>query len=213
VCLCVCSFPFVVFHSSAVSKMSSFLVTALVTIGLLGLWNSEASSVAAAGAAGTGSYRIRSRPPPGTTHQQPSRSSSTGMSRNNNNWQDVYIAGFLALSDHEIEAPLGQGVMPAITLALRHLANISFLHDYRLRLLYNDTQVLHPHRSFPLFSMMTALWQFPSSALSDDWAIKKKKRPNTKTRMKAPTHPPLCARSSCIFRRVSESGQKGETSI
>jgi hypothetical protein len=50
----------------------------------------------------------------------------------------------LALSDHEIEAPLGQGVMPAITLALRHLANSSFLHDYRLRLLYNDTQVLHP---------------------------------------------------------------------
>ncbi len=211
-CLCVCSFPFVVFHSSAVSKMSSFLVTALVTIGLLGLWNSEASSVAAAGAAGTGSYRIRSRPPPGTTHQQPSRSSSTGMSRNNNNWQDVYIAGFLALSDHEIEAPLGQGVMPAITLALRHLANISFLHDYRLRLLYNDTKVLHPHRSFPLF-------------FDDDGALavplersirrlgNKKKRSNTITRMKAPTHPPLCARSSSIFRRVSESGQKGEASI
>lgn len=65
-----------------------------------------------------------------------SRSSSGGGS----NWQDVYIAGFLALSDHEIEAPLGQGVMPAITLALRHLANSSFLHEYRLRLLYNDTQ-------------------------------------------------------------------------
>ncbi|EFX81964.1 gamma-aminobutyric acid B receptor, partial [Daphnia pulex] len=127
--------------------MSSFLVTAIVTltIGLLGVWDSEASSssvaAAAAAAAGTGSYRIRSRPPPGTTHQQPSRSSSTGLSRNSNsNWQDVYIAGFLALSDHEIEAPLGQGVMPAITLALRHLANSSFLHDYRLRLLYNDTQ-------------------------------------------------------------------------
>jgi hypothetical protein len=151
----VCRFSFL-FSSFVVSsfnrqKMSSFLVTAIVTltIGLLAVWDSEASSsssmAAAAAAAGTGSYRIRSRPPPGTTHQQPSRSSSTGLSRNSNsNWQDVYIAGFLALSDHEIEAPLGQGVMPAITLALRHLANSSFLHDYRLRLLYNDTQVLHP---------------------------------------------------------------------
>ena len=131
---------------------SSFLVTAIVTmIGLWGVWDSDAA------AAGTGSYRIRSRPPPGTTHQQPSRSSPTGMSRNNNsnnnnNWQDVYIAGFLALSDHEIEAPLGQGVMPAITLALRHLANISFLHDYRLRLLYNDTQVLLPTSHHPVGS-------------------------------------------------------------
>ncbi|KAI9555104.1 gamma-aminobutyric acid B receptor [Daphnia sinensis] len=123
--------------------MTSLLqvITTVTMIGFL-IWNCAA--VAAAAAAGTTSYRIRSRPPAGTTHQ--SRSSSTGVSRSggggggNGNWQDVYIAGFLALSDHEIEAPLGQGVMPAITLALRHLANSSFLHEYRLRLLYNDTK-------------------------------------------------------------------------
>ncbi|KAK4023127.1 hypothetical protein OUZ56_008557 [Daphnia magna] len=115
------------------------VITTVTMIGFL-MWNCAVAASAAA--AGTGSYRIRSRPPAGTTHQ--SRSSSTGMSRSSSgggsNWQDVYIAGFLALSDHEIEAPLGQGVMPAITLALRHLANSSFLHEYRLRLLYNDTQ-------------------------------------------------------------------------
>ncbi|XP_057377524.1 uncharacterized protein LOC130699234 [Daphnia carinata] len=117
------------------------VLTTVTMIGFL-IWNCVVVAAAASAAAGTGSYRIRSRPPAGTTHQ--SRSSSTGMSRSsgagNSNWQDVYIAGFLALSDHEIEAPLGQGVMPAITLALRHLANSTFLHDYRLRLLYNDTQ-------------------------------------------------------------------------
>lgn len=97
-------------------------------------------------AVGTGSYRIRSRPT-GISHQQQGRqagrTSNDNQSLSARNWQDVYIAGFLALSDHEIEAPLGQGVMPAITLALRHLANTNFLHDYRLRLLYNDTQVGH----------------------------------------------------------------------
>ena len=98
-------------------------------------------------ATGTNSYRIRARPPAHQQQQQQRPSTGGGRSPNNSpsssnrNWQDVYIAGFLALSDHEIEAPLGQGVMPAITLALRHLANSSFLHDYRLRLLYNDTQV------------------------------------------------------------------------
>jgi hypothetical protein len=158
----VSSFSLIVQPAVSIMSSSSFVVTAIVTmIGLWGVWNSDASVAAAAG---TGSYRIRSRPPPGTTHQQPSRSSSTGMSRssntnNNNNWQDVYIAGFLALSDHEIEAPLGQGVMPAITLALRHLANSSFLHDYRLRLLYNDTQVLHHPVCFlrPSFSLVSHL--------------------------------------------------------
>jgi hypothetical protein len=65
----------------------------------------------------------------------------------------------LALSDHEIEAPLGQGVMPAITLALRHLANSSFLHDYRLR---HAGTASHPHPltttssdHFPLLMMRT----------------------------------------------------------
>ena len=163
VLLCSCFFIFIIVQPAvSIMSSSSFVVTAIVTMsGLWGVWNSDASVAAAAG---TGSYRIRSRPPPGTTHQQPSRSSSTGMSRssntnNNNNWQDVYIAGFLALSDHEIEAPLGQGVMPAITLALRHLANSSFLHDYRLRLLYNDTQVLHHPVCFlrPSFSLVSHL--------------------------------------------------------
>lgn len=107
----------------------------------------------ASAATGTGSYRIRSRPPSTSHQQRTNNNNNNNMNRNDmttgwspssssRNWQDVYIAGFLALSDHEIEAPLGQGVMPAITLALRHLANSTFLHDYRLRLLYNDTQVL-----------------------------------------------------------------------
>ncbi len=86
---------------------------------------------------GSGSYRIRSRPPNLGNKQQLSASSN----RSQQHWQDVYIAGFFALSDHEIEASLGLGVMPAINLALRHLANSTFLHDYRLRLLHNDTQV------------------------------------------------------------------------
>ena len=55
--------------------------------------------------------------------------------------KDIYIAGFLALSGHDIEAPLGQGVMPAINLALKHLADTNYLRDYRLRLLHNDTEV------------------------------------------------------------------------
>ena len=86
-------------------------------------------------ATGTGSYRIRSRPPSIPQHN---RNQPGSRQRE---WQDVYIAGFFALSDHEIEAALGQGVMPAINLALKHLANSTFLHDYRLRLLHNDTQV------------------------------------------------------------------------
>ena len=56
-------------------------------------------------------------------------------------WQDIYIAGLFALSGNEIEAAVGKGVMPAIKLALRHLANSSFLHDYRLHLFHNDTEV------------------------------------------------------------------------
>jgi len=88
---------------------------------------------------GSGSYRIRSRPPNLGNKQQ--LSASSNRSQQQQHWQDVYIAGFFALSDHEIEASLGLGVMPAINLALRHLANSTFLHDYRLRLLHNDTQV------------------------------------------------------------------------
>lgn len=56
--------------------------------------------------------------------------------------KEIYIAGFLALSGHDIEAPLGQGVMPAINLALKHLADTNYLRDYRLRLLHNDTEVM-----------------------------------------------------------------------
>lgn len=121
--------------------------------------------LAMASAIGTGSYRIRSRPPTTSQQQQQQRqqnkqqpakatkeqhggggatsstTSSMSWSSTSRKWQDVYIAGFLALSDHDIEATLGMGVMPAITLALRHLADSNFLHDYRLHLLYNDTQV------------------------------------------------------------------------
>ena len=89
---------------------------------------------------GSGSYRIRSRPPNLGNKQQLSASSNRSQQQQQH-WQDVYIAGFFALSDHEIEASLGLGVMPAINLALRHLANSTLLHDYRLRLLHNDTQV------------------------------------------------------------------------
>jgi len=87
-------------------------------------------------ASGTGTHRIRSRPPSLQQRQQQQHGN-----RQFRDWQDVYIAGFFALSDHEIESALGQGVMPAISLALRHLANSTYLHDYRLRLLHNDTQV------------------------------------------------------------------------
>ena len=96
----------------------------------------------------TGPTRIRSRN--NTNSQQPhthSSASSGSLSRYgsastaNRPWQDIYIAGFFALSEHEIEAALGQGVMPAIKLALQHVANTSFLHDYRLHLLHNDTKV------------------------------------------------------------------------
>jgi hypothetical protein len=96
----------------------------------------------------TGPTRIRSRN--NTNSQQPhthSSASSGSLSRYGSAstairaWQDIYIAGFFALSEHEIEAALGQGVMPAIKLALQHVANTSFLHDYRLHLLHNDTKV------------------------------------------------------------------------
>ena len=71
-----------------------------------------------------------------------SRTSTGGGGGNTQSQRkEIYIAGFLALSGHDIEAPLGQGVMPAINLALRHLADSNFLRDYRLRLLHNDTEV------------------------------------------------------------------------
>lgn len=95
-------------------------------------------------ATGSGSYRIRSRPPTVQQRQQQQPHGAGGRQPQQRDWHDVYIAGFFALSDHEIEAALGQGVMPAINLALRHLANSTLLHDYRLRLrlLHNDTQVI-----------------------------------------------------------------------
>ena len=56
-------------------------------------------------------------------------------------WQDIYIAGFFALSGDEFEASVGQGVMPAVELALQHVAATNYLHDHRLQLLHNNTQV------------------------------------------------------------------------
>lgn len=84
-----------------------------------------------AGAAATRQAKISTRPPPGHQH-------SSGRHA----VYEVNVAGFLALSDHEIEAPLGQGVMPAIRLALDHIETYpAFSHVFRLRLLHNDTQV------------------------------------------------------------------------
>ena len=99
--------------------------------------------------ASAGTARIRSKPPALGNKQQQLSASSPDRSQTQH-WHDVYIAGFFALSDHDIESALGLGVMPAIKLALRHLTKSNFLQDYRLHLLHNDTQV-SDHSTHTLF--------------------------------------------------------------
>ena len=85
------------------------------------------------GASASRPAKISTRPPPSHQH---------GAGRHS--VYEVNVAGFLALSEHEIEAPLGQGVMPAIRLALDHIEHYpAFSHVFRLKLLHNDTQVSH----------------------------------------------------------------------
>lgn len=72
-----------------------------------------------------------------------SLSTRDDYSHNHSSSHDIYVAGFFALSSNEIEAALGLGVMPAIQLALDHVAKKSFLDGHRLHLVHNDTEVGH----------------------------------------------------------------------
>lgn len=93
--------------------------------------------------------KISTRPPPSHQH---------GSGAGRHAVYEVNVAGFLALSDHEIEAPLGQGVMPAIRLALDHIEHYpAFSHAFRLKLLHNDTQVSRSVQAASFLRVSSAL--------------------------------------------------------
>jgi Spy/CpxP family protein refolding chaperone len=54
--------------------------------------------------------------------------------------KDVYFAGFFPMRGNEKK--IGDGIMPAIDLAIRHInESPDILPDYKLHMIWNDTEV------------------------------------------------------------------------
>lgn len=56
--------------------------------------------------------------------------------------RDIYVAGLFPYATHVPESIVGRGVMPSVKLAIEHVnENPNILRNYRLQVLWNDTQV------------------------------------------------------------------------
>jgi hypothetical protein len=103
---------------------------------LLAALGAAAASTASSGLAGRVRINSGSLSPPPTGPQV----AAHGPPRR----RDVYIAGFFPFGKHVAESHLGRGVMPAVKLAVDHINdNPDVLHNYRLHIYWNDTEVSH----------------------------------------------------------------------
>ena len=68
---------------------------------------------------------------------------STGnMFKRSSQTRYLHIAGLFPVTADSVEGEIGQGVMPAVELALQHVnAHPDILPGYNLNIIWNDTQV------------------------------------------------------------------------